>query len=204
MNHYQKWLCSFSNKLLKNVTSLSKMTLQFCHIYLRAQIKAASISTWVPSHEGITSTFHHCSHCFCWWEHSFVWRWAIAGDVSRQVNWIHDPWPHRKLESWATWCGGLHHHTSFTLKQHWPIGQHCLWSSSITITVTIQNPSYWGSDYNGSSKSIKICCYHYTTILKIYVYVYWIKITIFMESFLTCMLNRDPIRLMIFWIVEYA
>ena len=204
-HYYQKWLCSFSNKLLENVTLLSKMTLQFCYLYLRAQIKTASVSTWLPSHEGLNPILHHCSHCFCWWEHSFVWRWAIAGEVSRQVNWFHDHWQRsRKLECWATGFGGLLHHIKARVKQHWPNGRHCLWSSSITITVIIQNPSYWGSDDNGSSKSIKICHCHYKSILKIHVYVYWIKITIFMESFLTCMLNRDPIRLMIFWIVEYA
>ena len=49
MNYYQKWLCSFSNKLLENVTLLSKMTLQFCYIYSRAQIKAASVSTESPA-----------------------------------------------------------------------------------------------------------------------------------------------------------
>ena len=149
-------------------------TLQFCYMYLRAQIKASSVSTWVTSHEGLHPIVHLLSHCFCWWaveyfwaQHWFAWRSGIIGELSGQVNRCDDYSPQsRRIGRSKAWKIGWLPHKIVTTKHTWQVGgQNHL--QSIWTTNWIQNPSYWRSHRNGSSKSIKICHCHYTHKLKI-------------------------------------
>ena len=152
------------------------VTLQFCYIYLRAQIKASSVSTWVTSHEGLHPIVHLLSHCFCWWavqyscaQNWFAWRWrsGIIGEMSGQVNRCEDHWRQSRTiaSSRASKFGWLPHKIVNT-KHTWQVGRQSH-LQGIGTTNWIQNPGYWRSHRNGSTKSIKICHCHYTHILKI-------------------------------------
>lgn len=152
------------NKLLRIMHDIViKDYTLFCHIHLKAQIKVASVSTWVTSHEV------HCNpvpllfgRCFCWvgrwwpvWDHSFAQRPATGVTMSRQGNQGEDSKGHSGhrrsfFDSEARKSSGLHK-SKIEAKQRWPKPKDGSWKTFTTIGLHI--PTCWRSHHSGSRKS---------------------------------------------------